>query len=179
MRAIARGPLVLLSQKVAFYEVGWNQLNGEIHVSTEAAMVHRRSGTIESRFRASPSTSAIFRGCSNSMASNQRRSGSVMQLRRVMLALTYTTPGRDIFLSRHPPSPQQAQPGQQSLVFNAKMLRSVARLQEMLRMPCRLLRTMLRTTRTITLARSTTCQMLRLLRSSRLTGALNAAAMAR
>jgi SRSO17 transposase len=42
--------LVLLSQKVAFYEVGWNQLNGEIHVSTEAAMGHRRSGTIESRF---------------------------------------------------------------------------------------------------------------------------------
>src|SRR5258705_5877552 len=42
--------LVLLSQKVAFYEVGWDQLNGEIHVSTEAAMGHRRSGTIESRF---------------------------------------------------------------------------------------------------------------------------------
>jgi len=44
------GVLVLLSQKVAFYEVGWNQLNGEIHVSTEAAMGHRRSGTSESRF---------------------------------------------------------------------------------------------------------------------------------
>src|SRR6266403_3945275 len=52
-RPLARfsgGHLVLLSQKVAFYEVGWNQLNGEIHVSTEAAMGHRRSGTIESRF---------------------------------------------------------------------------------------------------------------------------------
>src|SRR5258706_3306087 len=47
---VFRRQLVLLSQKVAFYEVGWNQLNGEIHVSTEAAMGHRRSGTIESRF---------------------------------------------------------------------------------------------------------------------------------
>src|SRR5258706_14664574 len=42
--------IILLIEKVAFDEVGWNQLNGEIHVSKGAAMGHRRSGTIESRF---------------------------------------------------------------------------------------------------------------------------------